>query len=116
MAVINPVRVLTATIANAASLSDAVPVNGQDVVGIVTPAAMTGGGNITFQGSHDGVTFNNIFTTSAELSIGAIAASQYYALSPDLLKGLVAIKVRTGTAGAPIVQAAQRLISVVVKG
>ena len=103
------------TIADSASLSDAVNVQGYDVVALQHPAN-TEGTAYTFQGSLDGETYVDLYsTTGAELSITKSATlAQCLQLGiwsaaatpepPKEFKGLISFKIRTGTSGSPSTQ------------
>lgn len=103
----------TATIANGASLSDAVELSGSAVIGIVTPAAWTAA-DLTLQASHDGSTYNNVYDKDeAEMTIQA-GASRYIALEPNLMIGAEKLKLRSGTSGTPVNQGAERVITLIL--
>ena len=108
---LNPVRptceTLDVVIANGASLSPAYNLNGRVVTGIIMPASWTLAG-ITFQASHDNVTFVDVFDLGVELSIAAAAASRYIALNNVLFLGINFIKIRSGTLGLPVAQGGAR--------
>lgn len=100
----------TATIAAAGSLSDAVDVSGARSVGLSVPAATSAA--LTFQGSADGVTFRDVYTSAAaELSIAASTHNRAYTLATELA-GFNFIKVRSGTAAVPVAQAGGLIIAV----
>jgi hypothetical protein len=75
--------------------------------------------DLTFQGAEkqDG-TFQNIYDSDGtEVTVSA-AASRAISLTPaemDALSAWAAIKVRSGTAGSPVAQAAARDVFVVMK-
>jgi len=105
----------TATIASAGNLSAAVELYGGDVVRIAMPAAWTAA-DLTFQVSDDGgTTFRNLYWDwGPELVIDAAAAITIE-LSPFIgLQRIDQIKVRSGTAGTPVAQAAEREILLAV--
>ena len=103
----------THTIANGASLSDAVEVGESVVVGFQLPTIDNAA--ITFQGSHDGVTYQNVFDSAqTEVTIVASTGARFVA-APAALNGLPFIKVRSGTSGVPVNQTAQRTIQVIAK-
>lgn len=107
-------QILTATIANAASLSDAIHLAGGRLVGLQMPAAWTAAG-ITLQASFDGTTYADVYTsTGTEFSI-TTDASRFVLLDPTTLIGAQRIKLRSGTAGTPVNQLAERLIRVIVE-
>lgn len=102
------------TIANGASLSDAIRPNGAAMVGIEMPATWTTA-NLTFQVSVDGTTYNNLYdSTGTEVTVTA-AASRYIQLNPASFEGFLYVKVRSGTSGTPVNQGGARTIKVVVE-
>jgi hypothetical protein len=103
----------TATIANGASLSDAVAMNeGHYPIAIIMPAAWTAA-SLTFQASVDGSTYNNLYDTSnTEVSVST-AASRAIRLDPADWAWVSYLKVRSGTGGVPVNQGAERLITIV---
>ena len=91
------------TIANGTSLSPEVDIGNKLLVGIAMPALWTAAA-VTFQASFDGgVTWLNMQSASAELNYTA-AQGQYICVDPSLWRGVVALKVRSGTAGTPVNQ------------
>lgn len=105
---------LTATIANAGNLSDAVELKGFSILRIAMPADWTAA-DLTFQVSDDGgTTFRNMYWDwGPELVVDAAAAITIE-LSPFVRLGRIdQIKVRSGTAGVPVAQAAERKILLV---
>lgn len=101
----------TVTIANGAAVSDAVFIGGALVSGVLMPDTWTAAG-LTFQGSVDGTNFYDIQTSSAELSATA-AVDQVIMIDPVNFYGLEWIKVRSGTAGTPVNQAAARVLTLI---
>lgn len=109
--------VLTATIADGASLSGAVHVDGRSIVGIQMPGTWTSA-DLTFQVSADGATYGNVYTTAGvELTAtNGSATSRYIVLDPLNFLGANYIKVRSGTSGSAVNQSgAARALSVVVR-
>jgi hypothetical protein len=111
----------TATIANGASLSDSVFVDGR-LSGIITPAAWTAAA-ITFQASVDGSSFFDVYddaleTTAVERTIasGNVGTSRFLALSLVDWTAVTYVKVRSGTTGTPVNQGAQRVLTLVLAG
>lgn len=104
-----------ATIAAAGSLSGAVDLKGRMLAGIVMPAAWTAA-SLTFQVSLDNTTFVNLYAdqglsgTSTEYTI-ATAASYGHSLGGVDWLAWRYVKVRSGTAGTPAAQAAERLVT-----
>lgn len=105
---------LTATIANGASLSDAVDLLGYDLVALAFPAAWTAA-DVTLQTSEDGVTYRNVMTDAAspaEVVVGA-DASLHVVISGVTGTALGRfIKIRSGTAAAAVNQLGDRIIKV----
>lgn len=101
----------TATIANGASLSGEVNLEHGDLFALIMPAAWTAA-VLTFSGSYDGTTFYNLYDeTGTEISF-TVDASRYVLISaPAKFMGLKRLKVRSGTAGAAVNQAAERAIT-----
>jgi hypothetical protein len=106
---------ITVTIALGASLSPAADLSEQALLGIVMPAAWTAG-DLTFQGSIDGVTYGNMYFahTDSECVVQA-AAARFIQLDPADFSALRYIKVRSGTSGTPVNQAAARTITLIVR-
>lgn len=103
----------TVTIANGASLSDAVQTGGMVPLGIILPASWTTAG-LSFAVSVDDTNYFALQSMTGEVTASA-AASQYIALDPNIFIGINSLKVRSGTAGTPVNQAADRIITVVAK-
>lgn len=103
------------TILNGASLSAEVTVGAKRIVGIQMPAVWTTGA-FTFQahiGTLAGVeTYGGVVDAAgAAVTVAAPTAGSYIVLSEAAsmtLHGLGRIKVRSGTAGTPVNQGAQR--------
>jgi hypothetical protein len=110
----NPNRVeLTATIAAAQSLSDAIALDRNWLVALALPAAWTTA-VLTFQGSNDTgspTTWLDLYNETGEIVLSSAAASRGLVLPPALLHGWRWIRLRSGTAAAPVTQAADRLIT-----
>ena len=115
------------TIAEAASLSSqttgthGTPGGGIDaaglmLVGVELPAACTAA-DITLQASSDGTTFKNVFNADGtEFKITAPPAGSMIPLAGILdTMGMRFIKVRSGTSGAPVAQAAARTVSLLFR-
>jgi len=108
-----PVVTRTATIANGASLSDAIQADGSAVVGVVMPAAWTAA-NLTIQASADDTTYNNVYDELGTEKTIVASTDRYIPLNPADFLGANSIKVRSGTAGTPVNQAAARSVIVVL--
>lgn len=110
-----PVVHLTATIANGASLSNALLINEAMLVGIIMPGTWTTA-NLTLQGAgeNDESTFNNVYDKDGtEVTINA-AASRYITLEPAKFAGIKQLKIRSGTSGSAVNQGGARSIVAVL--
>ncbi len=104
--------VKSVTIASGASLSGAVACEGLRLAAVVMPAAWTAA-NLTFQGSVDGTRFVNVHDDAGvEVTVTA-AADRYIPVNPADWEGVQRLKVRSGTSGTPVNQAAGRIIQLV---
>ena len=104
-----------ATIANGASLSNAQRLPpGHVLVGLIMPAAWTAAG-ITMQGSVDGVTYGNLYIAAGSEHALVVAAATTVILDPTLYLGVPFLKLRSGTAGTPVNQAAARTITLITR-
>jgi len=102
------------TIASGASLSDAADLTGGALVGIIMPAAWTAA-SLTFQGSVDDSTYNNVYNDSGSEYTVAADASRLIVLDPADFVSARHLKVRAGTSGTPVNQGAARTITLVVR-
>lgn len=111
-----------ATIAASASLSDAVDTGNTrsttSIIAIIMPASWTAA-DLTFQAcATEGGTFQDVYDDDdAEVTVQA-AASRYIVLDDAMrsrLSGIRFIKVRSGTTGTPVTQAAERVVVLVTK-
>ena len=108
---------LPVTIANGASLSNGALLGDHVLVGIQMSAAWTAA-SLTFQISYDdGATWHNLYDDSGtEVTLSPVSpAGLYLALSPDPFGGIVLIKVRSGTSGTPVNQAAARSLILITR-
>jgi len=105
--------VLQVTIPNGQSLSDAAEIGEGVLVALQVPTLTNAA--LTFQISHDGVTYQNAFDTAqAEITIPASTGARFIQ-APATLSGAPFIKVRSGTSGAPVAQGADRVFQLVAK-
>ncbi len=108
-------EVVIATIANGASLSNAIDLTerGRILLGIDMPAAWTTA-NITFAVSMDGVTYKPFRSdqAAAEYQI-PVAAGVFVGLEIRYFFAVRYFKLRSGTSGAPVAQNAEREITLV---
>jgi len=102
---------IQAVIAAGASLSAAVELGGHSVERIIMPAVWTAA-DLTFQFSDDGgTTFQNAYWDwGAEMVVDAAVATTIE-LSPFVkLSNIDQLKVRSGTAGTPVLQVAEGIV------
>ena len=109
----NLISRLTATIANGASLSDALTVSGRQVTVIEMPAAWTIA-PITFQGSMDGANYFNIYDNTGDEVYIIVDINRRVHVDIPILSQQKYIKLRSGTSVAPVAQGAGRTIYVEV--
>jgi hypothetical protein len=100
-------------IANGQSLSAAVPLGADTLVGIVMPAAWTAAA-LTFLVSADGgASFQSLFNDAGtEVSV-TVTAAEFVAIDPKYYRGANFIKVRSGTSATPVAQGADRALTLV---
>lgn len=102
------------TIANGTALTPQVNIGPELLCGIVMPAAWTAAG-LSLQASPDGgTTFYEVANAAGLLAL-TVAAGQWLVLDPTLYRGLFALKVRSGTAGSPVNQGADRILTLVTR-
>ena len=107
------VETTTVTIENGGSLSGAVDLGGRKLVAIVMPDTWTAA-SMTFQASPDGTNYFNVYDGPTERAL-TVAASYYSELNISDWIGIRWFKIRSGTAGTPVNQAAARTITLVVQ-
>lgn len=95
---------VTATILDTASLSDGVNIGGVEPVNIQVPATIDGS-QFTFQVSNDDSTYVNLYDEAGNEIAVQFGASRGVRLDPNDFRGWTYMKVRTGTAASPSVQA-----------
>ncbi len=113
-----PFAIKTVTIANGASLSGEVDLGGYALAAIQMPSAWTAA-NLTFQAATaSGGTFQEVYDDLGnELTVQAAASR---CIGIDSVAGALAplrfIKIRSGTAATPVNQAADRTLTLILKG
>lgn len=112
MALADPV-VLSVTILNTASLSDAAKIGTGRLAGIILPTFTSAA--LSFQVSEDGTTYREAYDSSSTLVAVSASTGDRYIDAPAALAGANYIKVRSGTAVSPVTQGADRVIKLVVK-
>lgn len=107
----------SATILSGASLSGAIALGVQVLVGIQMPAAWTAA-SLTFQVSIDnGVTWTNLFDDGGnEVTLAPTSpAGKYLATDPSAFAGITFLKIRSGTNGSPVTQLGDRAFTLVTR-
>ena len=108
---------LTATIANGASVSNAVDVRDASLLGFFAPAAWTAAA-LQFEASADGSTNWVPITDSAGSAVGsfsALTALYAYALDPVAMLPWRYIRLLSGTVATPVNQAADRVFTIITR-
>jgi hypothetical protein len=106
-----PYAIGSVTIANGASLSDLLDLQGSALAGVQFPAAWTAAG-VAFEVSADGTTFQPLYNSAGEVaySTSAAAASRSLSVNGEDFLGWRYVKVRSGTSGSPVNQGAARVL------
>jgi hypothetical protein len=99
------VETVQVTIAQNTSLSPEVDVGPKVLVGLVTPSTWIAA-SISFQASADGGnTWQELLDqTATAISVSSITGAAFIAIDPTKMKGVNAIKVRSGTSASPVNQ------------
>lgn len=102
------------TIANGASLSGAIDLENFRLGRIIIPAAWTAA-NLTFQTSPDDGTYSDLYDAAGyEYTIVVGGASRAIIVPLADFIGIRFLKIRSGTAGVAVNQAADRVLTLVV--
>ena len=104
-----------ATIESGASLSGALNLGGRSLVGLKMPAAWTAA-SLTFEVSQEDADYVPLYWNGAEYTIeaaGGADAGLGVSLEPAAFAGWNYVKIRSGTAGTPVNQGAQRVIKAI---
>lgn len=110
-------KTIPVTIANTASLSPDVDLEGAGLLRIITPAALAAGTTVlTFQTSMDGKNFANLYDANgSEYTVQVVAnASRSIILPPSDFVAIRFLKLRTGTAASATAQDANRTFTLVI--
>lgn len=112
----NPVTRLSeaesVAIASGQSLSASINLGGRIPTGVYMPAAWTAAG-LSFQASQDGSAWYDIHGSGGEVTTSA-SAGIYVGLNTEAFYGVNFLKVRSGTSGSPVVQGADRALSLML--
>jgi len=114
--IVNVLDALPVTIASGQSLSGGVNLGGLRLFGIVMPAAWTTA-NLTFQMSPDnGASWSNMYDDSAGEFMVLADTARYLMLDPAAFAAVQWLQIRSGTAGVPVAQAADRVLNLILRG
>jgi len=114
---INDIKVVSAVIANGASISGAIDTRLRQLVGLQMPAAWSTA-SLTFDGSFDGTTYVPIHHGAGAYTINAAAgaaASLGVSLDPEAFAPWPYVKIRSGVIGTYVNQGAERTIQVLTR-
>ncbi len=101
---------LSATIASGASLSGTINVGGLRLFAITMPSAWTAAG-VSFQVSSDeGATWANLYDASGNELVSTADAGRCIALDPVPFSFAQYLRLRSGTASAPVAQSSDRVL------
>jgi hypothetical protein len=107
--------IIQAAIAAGQSLSSEVDLGAQTLVGIAMPATWVAA-SLTFQFSVDGgTTWIEAYSSAGVETTFTVAAGQYIQIDPTTLRGVNALKVRSGTSASPVVQTGGASLSLIAK-
>jgi hypothetical protein len=102
------------TIASGQSLSAAVCVGAGVPIVLTMPDAWTAA-DITFQTSHDGVTYRNLYDGVNEVKITSPVAGTNVPLDAISFAAARFVKVRSGTSAAAVNQGADRALEIIAR-
>lgn len=102
----------TATILLGTSLSAAVLIAGGTVIRIEMPEAWDAAG-LSFEVSSDGADYDKLYKEDGSEYTVSAAADRAIMIDPTRLAGVKYLKVRSGTASVPVLQTADRSITLV---
>ena len=105
---------IAASIAISTSLSASIDLKDQPIVAIQMPTGWDAA-QLTFQGSNNNSTFQNVYNMFGEEFTVEAAASRYIVLSPFEFQWARYIKIRSGTSGTPVTQTAARSFVLVTR-
>lgn len=100
-------------IASSGSLSTVVDIEQLNIAGFLIPSSWTTA-KLTFQVSPDGVTYGDAQDSSGNELQVTVAAGKFIGVNLAELSGIRFLKIRSGTSGTPVNQAADRTITIVL--
>lgn len=119
---IQDLKSIPVLIANGTAISAAVNIGPMTLVGIIMDPSAWTPADLTFQAAPDGATFGELVETDlaaadavAALQVHSPAAGQFIVLDPAKLRGVVSLKVRSGTSGSPVNQLADRNLTLLAR-
>lgn len=114
MAVSEQLITTTVTIASGASLSGAADLDQYTLAAVVLPGTWSTAG-LTFQVTYDGTNYFDLSDKDGEVAISSsvAVASKAIALEPYKFLRAAGVKIRSGTSGTPVNQAADRTVTLV---
>ena len=92
-----PYEIETVTIASGQTESSAIKTLGRVIVGIITPAALTGT-VFNFKISEDGTTYRDYYTTSNSLVAISVSTDRHIGILPSDFAGCRFLKIVSGSA------------------
>jgi hypothetical protein len=103
------------------SLSEGVDCAGADAVRLVMPSEWSGGAPVTFQLSPDGINYHNLYhvipdaMVTFEVSLPRPVPGAVVTFPAGMGMNLDWVKIRSGTAGLPVVQEADRKFQLILE-
>lgn len=110
-------EVITVTIPSGGALSEVVRLNGRRILAVEMPAAWTAAGLTFLSGSDDAAMKPVYDDTGSEIAVATAAGrvTSVTGVRADALASLDRLQVRSGTAGSPVNQAADRTLALLLK-
>jgi hypothetical protein len=96
------------TILSGASDSDAIAIT--PGTGLLLQIPTWDSASLTLRASLDGTTYQGLFQINGEISVAVTTGAKAVLLRPDVLGGVIFLKLRSGTNATPVNQTADRLI------
>jgi hypothetical protein len=114
-------QVVSFTLPAGQSVSDPADCAGANAVRLIMPPEWSGGAPITFQLSPDGVNFHNLYHVipdamlTFEVTLPQPRPGSAMTFPTGMGQGLDWVKVRSGTAGMPVVQEEDRVFQLILQ-
>jgi len=101
------------TISNGTALSPAIPLAPRHLTGIAVPSTWNAA-NLSLQASYDGTNFFEFCDKAGLYAIVVPAVAGYViGLDPAVFRGVVMIKIRSGTLASPVNQTGDQILQVI---